>query len=119
MQQTTENVCSTLRHAVEQHDLNALLNLYANNAELRVIDRNHPPSRPRVLHGTKEIGGYLRDIFSRDMSHHIEDEIVGDNSFAFTEECEYPDGNRVFMSATCQIKNGKIVRETDVQEWDG
>ena len=62
---------------------------------------------------------YFNDIFQRNMTHKIQDEVVGDNRMSFTEDCQYPNGTRVFTSSTLEMRNGKIVREVEVQEWDG
>jgi ketosteroid isomerase-like protein len=40
-----------LRRGYEEWDIEALLALYADEVELIQIDRDHPPSSPRVRHG--------------------------------------------------------------------
>jgi len=60
----------------------------------------------------------VRDICGREMTHTIGDEVVGDNRFSFTETCEYPDGNRVFASMVCDLRDGKVSREVQLQAWD-
>ena len=72
-----------LRRAEEQHDLDAMLDLYADEAEIRIVNRNTPPSSPYVLRGKEAISEYLRDVFGRDMSHRVESEIVGEDRVAF------------------------------------
>lgn len=108
----------TLRQAVESADLDSLVALYDDDAELRIIDRNSPPSRPRVLHGRDEIAEYLDDVCGRDMTHRIEEAVSGDGHLAFTEACEYADGTRVYCAAMLEIENGRIRRQTNVQAWD-
>lgn len=116
--ESTASICGALHSALEGRNADAMLELFAEDAELKIVDRNHPPSHPMDLHGKSEIGGYLRDVLGRDMTHHITSEIVGDSDFAFTEECEYPDGKRVFTNAFVELRNGKIFREVEVQAWD-
>lgn len=111
-------ICSTLHSAIESCDVERMLNLYADNAELRVIDRNHPPSQPLEIHGKQAIGSYLRDIYGREMTHRVLGEVVGRNGLSFSEDCEYPDGTHVFGSFTVELEGGMIVRETEVQAWD-
>ena len=82
----------TLRRALEERDAETLIGLYADDAELRIVNRNTTPSSPRQLHGKEEISEYLRDVCSREMTHHVEDEVVGESRIAFNEACEYPDG---------------------------
>lgn len=107
-----------LRRAEEQHDLDAMLDLYADDAEIRIINRNTPPSSPYVLRGKEEIAEYLKDVFSRDMKHRVENEVVGENRLAFNVDCEYPDGIRVLAAETAEVRDGKIVRQTEVVAWD-
>ncbi len=117
MKSTTE-VCRSLHSAIEGRDVESMLSLYADNAEMRVIDREHPPSQPLELHGKQAIAGYLRDVYGREMSHKVIDEIVGRNGLSFSEDCEYPDGTRVFGNISLELEDGKIIRETEVQAWD-
>lgn len=104
--------------AVEQLDADLLLNLYADDAELRVINRNATPSNPRELRGKEQIAEYLRDVCGRAMTHRIEREVLGDDRIAFNEECEYPDGTRVTAATTLEVRDGKIVGQVNVEAWD-
>lgn len=120
---STQNTASGLdfeamRRGIEQLDAELLVNLYADDAELRVVNRNTTPSSPRELKGKEEISEYLRDVCGRAMTHRIEREVVGENRVAFNEACEYPDGTRVLCAATLDIKDGKIVRQVNVEAWD-
>jgi hypothetical protein len=82
-----------LRHADEQHDLDAMLDLYADDAEIHILNRNTSPSSPYVLRGKEAISEYLRDVFGRDMTHRVESEVVGEDRVAFNVACEYPEGS--------------------------
>lgn len=116
---STSEICNTLHSAIESRDVDSMLGLYADNAEMRVIDRDHPPSRPLELHGKSAIEGYLRDIYGRDMTHRVTGEIIGEHGLSFSEDCQYPDGTRVFGNFTLELdEGGMIVRETEVQAWD-
>lgn len=107
-----------LRRAHEEHDADLALSLYADDAEIRIIDRNSPPSSPFVLRGKEQISEYLRDVFGREMTHHVENEVIGENRAALNVACQYPDGTRVLCAGTLEVRDGKIVREVDVQAWD-
>src|SRR4028119_374755 len=107
-----------LRRAQEQRDLDAMLDLYAEDAEIRIVNGNTPPSSPYVLRGKEEIAEYLRDVFSREMSHSIANEIVGDDRLAYNVACEYPDGTRVLASENLEMREGKVVRQMEVVAWD-
>src|SRR5918993_5513910 len=103
-----------LRHADEQHDLDAMLGLYADDAQIHIVNRNTPPSSPHVLRGKEAIAEYLRDVFSREMSHTIENEVLGEDRLAFNVACEYPDGTRVLASENVEVRDGKVVRQVEV-----
>jgi ketosteroid isomerase-like protein len=107
-----------LRRAQEQRDLDAMLDLYADDAEMRIVNRNTPPSSPYVVRGKEAIAEYLKDVFGRDMSHSIENEVVGEDRVAFNVACEYPDGTRVLASENLEVRDGKVVRQVEVVAWD-
>ena len=107
-----------LRRAQDQRDLNAMLDFYADGAELSIFNRNTPPSSPYVLRVKEEIAEYLRDVFGREMTHSIENEVVGEDRLAFNVACEYPDGTRVLASENMQLRDGKVVRQVEVVAWD-
>lgn len=107
-----------LRAAIEQRDANALIALYADDAELRIVNRNTTPSFASLLVGKSAIAGYLDTVCERSMSHRIEREVIGEGRIAFTEECEYPDGVRVLCAATLEIEDGRIVGQVNVEAWD-
>ena len=109
---------AALRRGIEERDAANLIDLYAENAEMQLIDKLNPPSAPRVLRGRGEIGEYLTDVCSRDMTHRIEHLISEGDMVAFTESCQYPSGSRVLCSATLHIADGRIGRELGVQVWD-
>jgi ketosteroid isomerase-like protein len=107
-----------LRRAIEESDFDALIGLYADDAELRVVNKNSTPSSPLELHGKAEISEMLRDVCGRAMTHRVEDEVVGENRVAFNEACEYPDGTRVLGATTMELRDGKIARQVNVEAWD-
>jgi hypothetical protein len=64
------------------------------------------------------VGKYLHDVCSREMTHRVENEVVGENRVAFNEACEYPDGTRVLGAQTLELRDGKIARQVNVEAWD-
>jgi nuclear transport factor 2 (NTF2) superfamily protein len=106
------------RRAAEGKNPEAMLSLYADDAEYVRVDRNSTPSSPMALRGKEEVGEYLRDVFSREMTHRIENEVVGEERAAFNWACEYPDGTKVLAAETVEVRDGKIVRQMSVQAWD-
>ena len=107
-----------MRRAIEQLDADLLVSLYADEAEMRTVNRYTTPSSPKVLKGKEEITEHLRDVCGRAMTHRVENEVVGDDRVAFNEACEYPDGTRVLCAATLEVSDGKIIRQVNVEAWD-
>jgi len=107
-----------LSRAIETRDSAAMRDFYAENACVRVIDRDHPPSRPQEINGRGAIAAYFDDVCGRTMTHKVENGLVNSEHIAFTQACAYPDGTRVFCSAMAELKGGKIVSQTIVQAWD-
>ena len=107
-----------LRRGIEERDADTMRALYTQDAEMTVVDRNTPPSRPRVLRGRTAIGEYLDDVCGRDMTHRLERVVVSGDTAAFTQACRYPDGARVLCLAMLDLRDGLIVRQTAVQQWD-
>ena len=108
----------TLRRGIEDQTAATLLSLYADDAELRVIDHNTQPSQPKVLHGRDEIAQLLDDVYSRDMTHKLEECIVQGDRAAYSESCRYSDGVRVLAESMLTLRDGKIVEQTMIQAWD-
>jgi ketosteroid isomerase-like protein len=108
-----------LKRAIEGRDAKALAAFYADDALLRIIDHDNPPSKPREFKGRQAIASYYNDVCGRAMSHHIEAGLANGQALAFTQACTYPDGTKVFCAAMLDIEDGKIVRQTAVQAWDG
>src|SRR5918911_1689226 len=106
-----------LRRAAEQNDAEALANLYTEDAEVLIVNRETPPSSPHVLHGREQIAEYLKDACGRDIRSRIENKVVGEERIAFNEACEYSDGTRVLSATTLEVQNGKIVRQVSVEAW--
>ena len=107
-----------LRRADERNDVEELVGFYADDAELRLISKDNPPSRPFELHGKEQISEYLRDVCGRDIKHRIEREVVGEDRVAFHEACEYPDGTRVLSATTLEVQGGRISCQVTVEAWD-
>jgi ketosteroid isomerase-like protein len=120
MNTTTSRSLDTeaLRRGIEERDADTLLSLYAEDAELHVVDRGNQPSNPKIIHGRDAIGAYFADVCGRDMTHTIERLVAGDGGVAFAEVCQYPGGARVMCVAVLDVKDGLITRQSGVQAWD-
>ncbi|MCY1157295.1 MAG: nuclear transport factor 2 family protein [Citricoccus sp.] len=104
--------------ATEERNAETLLGSYADDAEVTIVDRNHPPKSPQVLKGKDQIRPWLEDTYSRDMTHRVVDPVVGGDRVALTTLCRYPDGTNVWCACTADISGGLITRQNVVQVWD-
>ncbi len=109
---------AALREGIEERKASTLLSLYADDAEMRMIDHRSQPSHPMVAHGRTEITAILSDVYSRDMTHKLEQVVVDGDHVAWMESCRYPDGTRVLCSTMAGLKDGKIIDQIAVQAWD-
>lgn len=110
---------AAFQRAVESGwDIAALLPLYDVDAEYITVDKDHPPSSPRVLKGRTAISGYLTEAASHGVVSRIDHAVVSEDRAALTFSCRYPEGTRVLSNAMLELKGGRIVRQTDVQAWD-
>jgi hypothetical protein len=109
---------TAFRRAIETTDADAQLAGYAEDAELTIVDHDHPPSHPTVLRGTEPIGAWLRDVAARDMTHQVSDLTAGPDRLSFVQRCRYADGTAVLCVAVAGLRDGLITRQLVVQAWD-
>jgi hypothetical protein len=109
---------AAIKRAIEGRDGRMLSSFYADDAIVRVIDRNNPPSRPREIRGKSAITTFWDDICSRAMTHDVSFSVAEGDRLAFSQACAYPDGAKVFCLAMVTLKGGKIAQQTVVQAWD-
>jgi hypothetical protein len=109
---------NTFKQAIEERDASAQLAMYAEDAEVTLVDRLAQPSAPRVLHGRGEIQAWIEDVCGRDMTHRVQHSVQDDDGAAFTEACCYPDGTRVVCATVLEVDRGQVVRQVGVQAWD-
>src|ERR1700730_8727352 len=62
--QTNGMRVADLKRASETRDAHTLSSFYADNAVLRIIDCDNPPSKPRELKGRGAIIAYYDDVFN-------------------------------------------------------
>ena len=109
---------AAIKQAIEGRDGRRLASFYADDALVRVIDQNNPPSRPREIKGRSAISTFWDDICSRVMTHKVDMTVADGDRLAFTQACAYPDGAKVFCVAILELNDGRIARQTVVQAWD-
>jgi ketosteroid isomerase-like protein len=115
---TTQFDLAALSRATESRDAEAQLALYADDAVIQIVDRDHQPSNPLVIQGREQIRAYLEDLYGREMTHRVERALLGSAGAAYILGCAYPDGTRVRCSMVLDLRDGLIVRQDGVQAWD-
>ena len=100
-----------LRRAIELGDCRYQLALYADNAEVSIIDPDDPDCRARVLHGKSEIANWINDVRDETSLRQVSNVEVGVHRFAVTEECRRIDGSSVGYARTAEVHGGQITRE--------
>jgi ketosteroid isomerase-like protein len=106
------------KRAYEEWDIETLLGLYADDVELVQIDRDNPPSSPRVRQGEEVFRGMFEHCSAAGVKATVENAVAGDERVAATVTCEFPGGRKVFANGIFELEHGKIVREVDVLAGD-
>jgi hypothetical protein len=103
-----------LRLGIERCDPNLVLGFYAEDAQLSIVNATAQRGSSFELCGKAEIAKHVRVVFSEKTSHRVEREVVGEDRVSFLETSEYPDGSRITVETTLEVRDGKIVRQVDV-----
>jgi hypothetical protein len=114
----TEAVCETLKRGIIGRDAKLAASVYADDAELVIVNRNYPPSRPLILRGHAAALELWRDICAKEMTHSITATVIGKDTFAIRESCAYASGGRVVGHVIAELRDGRIVRHFSVDCWD-
>ena len=101
-----------LRRAIELGDCIYQLALYADNAEVSIVDSDDPRCPPRVLHGKPAIAKWINDVRNRTSVRQVLNPQVGVDRLVLTEECQAADGSSFDYSRTAEVHGGRITRET-------
>ena len=115
---TTSFDPEAFRRGYEQWDIDALLALYADEVELIQLDRDNPPSAPRVRHGKEMFKGMFEHCARAGVTATVENAVAGEHRVAATVTCEFPGGRKVLANSILEIQDGRIVRERDVLSGD-
>ena len=115
---TTSFDLEAFRRAYEAWDIDALLDLYADEVELIQIDRDNPPSSPRVRQGKDVFKGMFEHCAAAGVKATVENGVAGEDRAAATVTCEFPGGRKVTANAILEIEDGRIVRERDIASGD-
>ena len=102
------------KQAYEEWDQEALLAHYADDVELIQIDRDNPPSAPRVRHGKDVLAGMFAHCAAAGVTVTVENTVGDDERAAASVTCEFPGGRKVLANTIFEIDGGRIVREREV-----
>lgn len=100
------------RRAIESGDSRYQLALYADDAELNVVDSDDPASSAQVLHGKPAIGGWIEQVHAQSTGHRVLDPRAGADRVELTDEVDGRDGSHVAYGYSAEVRRGQIVRTT-------
>ena len=106
------------RRGYEAWDVDTLLALYADGVELIQIDRDNPPSAPRLRHGKEMFKGMFEHCAAAGVKATVENAVAGEHRAAATVTCEFPGGRKVVANGIFELEDGRIVRERQVLSGD-
>lgn len=106
------------RRGYEEWDIEALLGLYADEVELIQIDRDNPPSAPRVRHGKDMFRGMFEHCAAAGVKATVENTVADERRIAATVTCEFPGGRKVVGNGIFDLEDARIVRERQVLSGD-
>ena len=110
---------ASIKQALETRDGHMLTSFYADDAVLRIVDRNNPPSKAREVKGKAAIGMFWDDICSRAMTHKVETSVAQGDATRLQSGLHLSRRNEGAVPRRfCDLKGGKIARQTVVQAWD-
>jgi ketosteroid isomerase-like protein len=106
------------RRAYETWDVDALLAFYADDVEIVQIDRDNPPSAPRLRQGKDALKGMFEHCAAAGVVASVENTVADDDRAAATVTCAFPGGRKVVANGIFDLDDGRIVRERDVVSGD-
>ena len=115
---TTSFDLEAFKRGYEEWDIEALVALYADEVELIQIDRDNPPSAPRVRHGKEMFRGMFEHCAGAGVKATVENTVADEQRVAATVTCEFPDGRLVVANGIFDLQAGRIVRERQVLSGD-
>src|ERR1700761_1424057 len=104
--------------AAEERDASTQLSMYGQDAVVTITNKISQPGAPRVLRGREEIGAWLEDVSSRDMTHSVKHRVLDETGAAYTQACRYADGTNVLCATVIELDDGLIRAQTVLETWD-
>jgi ketosteroid isomerase-like protein len=115
---TTGFDLDAFKRGYERWDIETLLGLYADDVELVQIDRDNPPSAPRIRRGKEMFRGMFEHCAVAGVRASVENPVPGADRVAATVTCEFPGGRKVVANGIFELEDGRIVRELQVLSGD-
>ena len=103
-----------LRRAIESGDAFYRTALYADGAELRIVDSDQPATPPQVLQGRSAIAGWIQSMHGSDDTHRVLESAADAEQIRLVEERETADGLRLVYATAAEVDRGQIIRETAI-----
>jgi hypothetical protein len=116
-QATPEFDLNAFSQAREQRDIDYQLTRYAPDADIRIVDPNHPPAAPRTVLGASAIQAWLLEASARDLDLHVTHLVDGGDRVAFTECWHHVDGTNVVATSTAELQDGLITTQHTILAW--
>lgn len=107
--QTTFDL-SGLSKAIQSGDCRYQLALFADNAEVKIVDGAQPAAPLGVLRGKPAIEKWLGTMSSRAGRFRVRDAVASPGRVQYTEECSYRDGSELLLECTAEVCRGQISR---------
>jgi ketosteroid isomerase-like protein len=108
----------TFKRTYEEWDIEALLEHYADDVELVQIDRDNPPSSPRIRYGKDVFRGMFEHCAAAGVKATVDNGVADGDRAAATITCEFPGGRKVMANSMLALERGRIVRELNVLSGD-
>ena len=105
------------KRAFESGEPEKILEFYSPELEHIEIDQDAPPTSQRTS-GFDEIRQAFEGIAQARMPLRIDNEVTGEDRAACTITVEFPDHRRLLSNTIFHLRDGKIVRQLDIQVTD-
>lgn len=106
-----------LRRSFESWDLDTLRDLYHDDLEQIEMDDVTPPSSPRTRN-KEDVMAIFERASKGTVRILVDNPVAGEERCACTLTCAFDDGRRVVANSILDIRDGRIVRQFDVQARD-
>lgn len=100
--------------ALEECDAGSQLALYADDAEVRVVDRDRSTPDPQILHGKPAVRTWMTQRSSEVHSFRVVSVLCEDAELTIIAECRNQDGTLGVHACTGHLLGGLVVNQTVV-----